>query len=69
MSSSRILEVIDIAQLYGIRPSNLVGVEDAYEAFCFDEACAFIQLKMMGEEEPKFKKVYKSFKDLYKDYE
>ena len=69
MGSSRILEVIKIAQLYGIRPSNLVGVEDAYEAFCFDEACAFIQLKMMGGEEPKFKIIYKSFKDLYKNYE
>ena len=68
MGSSRILEVIDIARLYGIRPSNLVGIEDAYEAFCFDEACAFIALQIENGEQPRFKKKYSSFKELYKNY-
>ena len=69
MGSSRILEVIDIARLYGIRPSNLVGVEDAYEAFCFDEACTYILARLEKGENPLFKKKYKSFSDIYKKYD
>ena len=28
------------------RPSRLIGIEDDYTAFCFDEACGFIMKRM-----------------------
>jgi len=28
------------------RPSRLLGIEDGYTAFCFDEACVYIARKM-----------------------
>ena len=45
-----------------------MGIEEPYEAFCFDEACAVIQLRIENEEVPRFKKEYKSFTELYKSY-
>ena len=39
-----------------IRPSDLMGIEDSYTAFCFDEACAFIVSQLKDGKEPKFKK-------------
>lgn len=41
-------------------------VEDPYTAFCFDEACAWIQSRIDAGEEPHFKKEYKSFSALYR---
>lgn len=69
VGSSRILEVINIAQMYKCRPSALVGLEEPYEAFCFDEACAFIFAQIENGEQPRFKKKYSSFKDMYKGLE
>lgn len=54
--------------MYKCRPSELVGLEEPYEAFCFDEACAYIYTKIEDGEQPKFTKKYDSFKDLYKEY-
>lgn len=35
-----------MAKLYSCRPSNLIGLDDPYEAFCFDEACAYIHMEI-----------------------
>ncbi|MCL2461430.1 MAG: hypothetical protein FWF44_02090 [Defluviitaleaceae bacterium] len=42
---------------YRERPSGIVGIEDEYTAFCFDEACGFILGKMRekGAKEPRWK--------------
>lgn len=64
-----------MAKLYNSLPSDIIGVEDNYTAFCFNEACAYITNrlqqgdKIIYEEEKKEKvnKKYKSFKDFYKD--
>ncbi len=45
-----------------------MGLEEPYDAFCFDEACAFIRLKIENGEEPRPKKKYTSFTELYKNY-
>ena len=34
------------------RPSEMIGIEDTYTAFCFDEACALIVTKLEKGEEP-----------------
>lgn len=55
------------------RPSELLDIEDAYAAFCFDEACAFILKKLQDGEEPVIKddkeKVISKPSDLYKKYD
>lgn len=34
------------------RPSDILGIEDAYTAFCFDEACAYITKRIQDGEKP-----------------
>ena len=55
------------------RPSDLIGINDSYAAFCFDEACAYIISKMNNDEEPKVKQSEEKHiskpSDLYSKYE
>lgn len=70
VKSERILQTIQLSQLYKVRPSELMGIEDdPYVAYCFDEACAFIKLKVDNGEQIRVKKRYTSFKDMYKNYQ
>ena len=59
------------------KPSDLMGIEDAYTAFCFDEACAVIMKRLQDGEKPIFEKgkgpdgynkEYSKPSDLYKKY-
>ena len=60
-----------------IRPSELIGIDDTYTAFCFDEDCAFIIKNIKDGLEPTIsmngpgeeKGVYSKPSDLYKKYE
>lgn len=57
------------------RPSELLEIDDAYTAFCFDEACAFVIKKLEDGEKPILKeeedskKVYSRPSDFYKKFE
>ena len=60
-----------------IRPSELMDISDAYTAFCFDEACAYILKELKDGKEPVLKKEsnndsndssYRRPSDLYKKY-
>jgi ATP sulfurylase len=62
------LNVLGLANVYKVRPSTLLDIVDPYTAYCFDEACAYITGKLEQGEEPRFKKKYKSFKDIYAQY-
>lgn len=63
------MEIIKISKMYKKRPSELVGLDDPYVSFCFDEACAFIRIQIEENEKlPRFEKKYSSFSDIYKDY-
>lgn len=66
-----------MSKQYSLRPSQIIGVEDDYTAFCFDEACAFIRAKLEAGEKPHYKvfreeqevvQEYESFTEFYKDY-
>ena len=46
----------------------MLGLTDVYTAFCLDEACAYIMMKMRNKEKPTFEVKYSSFKDLYAKY-
>ena len=35
-----------MARMYQERPSNIIGIDDEYTSFCFDEACAYIMSKI-----------------------
>lgn len=50
------------------RPSTLFDIADPYTAYCFDEACTYIDKQMEEGNEPMFKKQYSSFKELYAQY-
>lgn len=58
-----------------IRPSELLGIEDAYTAFCFDETCAYILKEIKDGKEPVVNlnstggSEYKRPSDLYRKYE
>lgn len=61
-------------------PSEIIGIEDGYTSFCFNEACSFIIAKLESGEKPRYieyvdieteredLKHYSSFKELYKTY-
>ena len=40
--------------MYQERPSNILGIDDEYTSFCFDEACAYIMSKIDDGKKPKF---------------
>lgn len=60
-----------MANIYRCRPSTLLELS-GYEAYCFDEACAYIRMKMEDGEKPQFvnnkvkNKHFKSASEMYK---
>ena len=66
-----ILNVLGMANIYRCRPSTLLELS-GYEAYCFDEACAYIRMKMEDGEKPQFvndkvkNKHFKSASEMYK---
>ena len=65
-----------MSKLYHSRPSELLGIsDDAYTAYCFDEAMAYITSRIKDGEKPKYKDKkkgniekphYSSMSSLYK---
>lgn len=45
-----------MSKQYATRPSELLGISDDYTAYCFDEACLLINLKLENKEKPHFPK-------------
>lgn len=41
-----------MAKTYKLRPSQILNIENDYDAFCFDEACDYI-LYELNKEDPK----------------
>ena len=65
-----------MSKMYGCLPSEIIGIEDGYTSFCFNEACCYIMTKLQNEEKPHYieqeqtqTKHYSSFKDFYKHME
>lgn len=64
-----------MAKQYGCLPSEILGIEDTYTAFCFNEACCQIMLKIENGEKPIYieqrtekPKHYSNFKSFYESY-
>ena len=52
----------------------MMGIEDEYTAYCFDEACAYMIKRIENGDEPDFsvfkgKRHYSSFSEMYKQLE
>ena len=60
-----------MANIYRCRPSTLLELS-GYEAYCFDEACAYVRMKMEDGEKPQFvndkvkNKHFKSASEMYR---
>lgn len=64
-----------MSKIYHCRPSEILKIDDEYTAFCFDEACAVISVRIQEGEKPVYleevseeKREFKNFKDFYKCY-
>jgi hypothetical protein len=40
--------------MYKVRPSQLIGIEEVYDAYCFDEACVYIINQIDNKKVPHF---------------
>ena len=66
-----------MSKQYGCLPSVILGIEDGYTAFCFNEECCEILARLQNDEKPYYiehreqaeePKHYSNFKDFYKAY-
>lgn len=62
------MNIITLSNIYKCRPSVIMDLNDEYTSYCFDEACAYILIKVEDGEEPRFRKRVTSFRDIYKQY-
>ena len=68
--------MIAMSKLYDVRPSSLLGITEQYDAYCFDEAIAYIISRIKDGETPDFsvkdnkgsieKPRYSRMSDMYK---
>lgn len=74
VESPEILNILVMAKTYNQRPSNIIGLDNDYQAYCFDEACIFLYnalqenktLHFAGDKKESQKpKHYKSFGEFY----
>lgn len=56
--------------MFNKTPAELLFIDDEYTAFCLNQACAYIRVKIEQDEEmPTFKVSYSSFTALYESIE
>lgn len=41
------MNVIAMSVEFNVRPSEIMGAQDSYTAYCFDEACMYIRSKIV----------------------
>lgn len=58
-----------MSQRYRKLPSELLHLTEEYDAYCLDEACAYIMQKLDEGAEPTFVVQYTSFEALYRQYQ
>ena len=52
VSSEKVLNVINMASTWKKRPSEILNIEEEYDAYCFDEACTYILNKLKDDKKP-----------------
>lgn len=54
MTSKNVLRIISQSKKFNKPPSEIIGIDDHYVAFCFDEACIYILNEYEQGNEAKF---------------
>lgn len=75
MKTKNIESVISIAKEFGCLPSEVMSIKDEYTAYCFNEACLNVLLRVKNEEKPHYitlkqgeeQKSFSNFTDFYKN--
>lgn len=71
-----------MAERYKCLPSEILGIKDDYTAYCFNEACCQLMIRLDNEEKPEYieereqkekkekaePKAYSSFADYYRQF-
>lgn len=66
-----------MSKQYNCLPSDILGIEDDYTAFCFNEACCAFMMHLQNNEKPSYvehenlaekPKNYSNFSDFYKNF-
>lgn len=65
--------MLSMSKQFNKAPSDILGIDDTYTAYCFDEACMFILGRLQDGEKPHYKikgetEHFASFSDMYKMY-
>lgn len=81
MISKKIEIVIAQAKEFKKLPSEILFIEDEYVAYCFNEACFYLMMRLKNGDKPNYRKFeeqerlskqgktsYSNFKDFYKNY-
>ena len=69
VKSRKLCELNNMANYYRKRPSEILDVDDPYTAYCFDEACGYIQSRINDGDVPVYRKKVKSLYEIYQQYE
>ena len=70
VQSEAILDLIAQSKLFLKTPAELLFIDDEYTAYCLNQACAYIRVKIEQEkQEPRFIKKHKSFTELYAQFD
>lgn len=48
------MRIISLAKVYKKLPSEILGIDDEYTSFCFDEACAYITDRLQDKKRPQW---------------
>ena len=56
MQSRALNRILNLARAQGRTPSEVLGLDDEYTAFCFDEACEYIVDRFKKGDEPQYEK-------------
>lgn len=54
MKSKEILDVVHMSKLYGVLPNTLLGIQDEYASYCFNEACTYVLSNIENNKRPRF---------------
>lgn len=46
------MRIINLSEIYNRLPSEILGCDDEYTAFCFDETCGYIVRKLKEKKVP-----------------
>ena len=56
--------MLNLAKAQNRTPSEVLGIEDEYTAFCFDEACDYIVKRIAKGDEPRYEKKKKKVSSM-----